>query len=220
LRSDSETNIELRASTAANAAVAGEHQVARQTHDGSVAVEQHRVHRVRPRLAPHRNELHVSHEQVTQERRRRRAGQVDHRAEAVEEAGADRIDLGDRLGVGVGGEELLDDRGVKLVGVADQQPALRRRRGGRGRRAAHERATADAALKQPFGGEVGQRLAQRLGIHVEATRQRAFPGKLAGQFAALDCGAELFAQPLELVAERFRTTAGGGGCVCGRAAFG
>jgi len=57
-------------------------------------------------------------------------------------------------------------------------------------------------MEQPFGGEVGERLAQGLGVDVESPRQFALAGQLARQFTVGHRLANSLAEALELVAHR------------------
>ena len=125
---------------------------------------------------------------------------------------------------GLIGAEVLENRRAGLVGVADDQPALAVHRcvvgrDGRAGGVLDVRAAADAAVEHALGGEVGQRLAERLGVDVEPLGQLPLAGQLAAQLAAGDGGAELLAQALELVAELplpiawRRLCAAGIGCV-------
>ena len=80
-----------------------------------------------------------------------------------------------------------------------------------GARALDVRPAADAAVQHALGGEVGQRLAERLGVDVEPLGQRPLAGQLARQLARRDGRAQLLAQPLELVAHLGGATLGARG---------
>jgi hypothetical protein len=104
-----------------------------------------------------------------------------------------------RLRVGVGPAQVLEeDLRVGVALVAQQQPAAGAGAGGRG--ALDVGAAADAAVEDPLGGQVGQRLAQRLSVDVEPLGQRPLARQLAGQLARRDRRPQLLAEPLKLVA--------------------
>ena len=78
---------------------AGQQQLAPQPGGGEGGVDHHAVHRIRARLAPHRDHRHAPHDQIAQQRLGGRAREVDDGVELVEEAGPHRLSLG-----GAGGD--------------------------------------------------------------------------------------------------------------------
>src|SRR5262245_13823618 len=93
------------------------------------------------------------------------------------------------------------------VRLDDDQPAFRLRAGSRlfarGRAALDERAAADAAFEQAFGGEVGQGFAEGLGINAESAGKLSFARQFSGKLTARDRSAQAFAKSLEFVAESY-----------------
>lgn len=104
---------------------------------------------------------------------------------------------------------MLLERGDELRfvvgGIADQKPWAMSV-GGRFA-AFDESSTADTALQQTFSGEVGKRLAQRLGVDVEAAGQFPFAWELAREFARCNCMADTLPQTLKLVAHSILASA-------------
>ena len=147
------------------------------------------VDRVGLGLAVDGDDRDVADDQVADEGGGGAAAEVDDGVELLEEARAQGGDVGDDLAVRAGLVEEADQECVGAVGVGDDEPATAAgvRDGGL---PLDVGAAADAAVEQAFGGEVGQSLAEGLGVDVEAVRERALAGELALELARGDGGAE------------------------------